>query len=67
MNSQRCRGVGALWGSLVVIVFIGAAAIGQQTRPVEKGPKASENPDLTYDSFIHYTSPVYPGAQGDKP
>ncbi|HEY3135647.1 MAG TPA: hypothetical protein VGL29_06310 [Blastocatellia bacterium] len=42
---------------------LASSASPLQAPPHDSGPLWLANP-LTYDSFIHYNLPVYPGAQG---
>jgi hypothetical protein len=44
---------------------VNASPLPLRTTTHDSGPLWAANP-LTYDSCIHYTSPVYPGAQGDS-
>ena len=45
---------------------VNASPLPSRATTHDSGPLWAANP-LTYDSFIHYTSPVYPGAQEDRP
>jgi hypothetical protein len=42
---------------------VNASPLPSRATTHDSGPLWAANPS-TYDSFIHYTSPVYPGAQG---
>src|SRR6266699_1629658 len=45
---------------------VNASTLPLRAAPHDSGPMWVANPPLPYDFFIHYTSPVLTGAQGEK-